>query len=129
MIRPSAFSAPGRFFRGNIHTHSTLSDGALSPEDVCARYAAEGYDFICLSEHFVGLFDNRPTRGALETGNQADPAILSFVGGIVQSLFVLFVSRTELHDRFSRVRERLNLLECEPLRRTGRSQNTSRSVR
>lgn len=28
------FSAPGRFWRGNLHTHSTLSDGALSPEVV-----------------------------------------------------------------------------------------------
>lgn len=52
-----AFSAPGRFWRGNLHTHSTLSDGVLPPETVCARYAAEGYDFICLSDHFVGVYD------------------------------------------------------------------------
>lgn len=51
------FAAPGRFHRGNLHTHSTLSDGALTPRDVCHRYAAEGYDFICLSDHLVGLFD------------------------------------------------------------------------
>jgi predicted metal-dependent phosphoesterase TrpH len=57
MFRPIAFSAPGRFYRGNLHTHSTLSDGALDPGEVCRRYAEEGYDFICLSEHFVGLFN------------------------------------------------------------------------
>lgn len=52
-----AFSAPGRFFRGNLHTHSTLSDGVLEPDEVCRRYKAEGYDFISLTDHFVGLFD------------------------------------------------------------------------
>lgn len=50
-----AFTAPGKFYRGNLHTHSTLSDGVLSPEDVCRRYAAEGYDFISLTDHLVGI--------------------------------------------------------------------------
>ncbi|MFC3614085.1 CehA/McbA family metallohydrolase [Lutimaribacter marinistellae] len=53
---PDAFSAPGRFFRGNLHTHSTLSDGVLEPEEVCRRYRAEGYDFIALTDHFVGHY-------------------------------------------------------------------------
>lgn len=52
----SAFTAPGTFRRGNIHTHSTRSDGALSPDAVAAAYAAEGYDFLCLSDHFVEKF-------------------------------------------------------------------------
>ena len=52
----SAFTAPGRFFRGNLHTHSTLSDGRLPPEEVCRRYRAAGYDFLALTDHFVGLF-------------------------------------------------------------------------
>lgn len=51
------FAQPGRFFRGNLHTHSTLSDGALSPAEVCRRYKAEGYDFISLTDHLVGVFD------------------------------------------------------------------------
>lgn len=55
--RPLAFSAPGTFWRGNLHTHSTLSDGLLSPGDVCRRYAAEGYDFLCLSDHFTGRYN------------------------------------------------------------------------
>ena len=52
-----AFSARGRFWRGNLHTHSTRSDGVLSPEEVCRRYKAEGYDFLALTDHLVGLFD------------------------------------------------------------------------
>jgi hypothetical protein len=46
-------SGPGRFFRGNLHTHSTLSDAIRSPEDVCALYRDGGYDFISLTDHFL----------------------------------------------------------------------------
>ena len=52
-----AFSAPGRFFRGNLHTHSTRSDGALEPAEVCRRYRDEGYDFLALTDHFVGVYN------------------------------------------------------------------------
>ncbi|MEL6126309.1 MAG: CehA/McbA family metallohydrolase [Pseudomonadota bacterium] len=62
-----AFSSPGRFWRGNLHGHSTLSDGELSAGEVCQRYRAEGYDFICLSDHFMERFgfaiaDTKPYR-------------------------------------------------------------------
>ena len=51
-----AFSAPGRFWRGNLHTHSTRSDGVLRPEEVCRRYRAQGYDFLALTDHFIGAY-------------------------------------------------------------------------
>ena len=50
------FSVPGQFWRGNLHTHSNSSDGALEPVEVCRRYKAEGYDFIALTDHFVGAY-------------------------------------------------------------------------
>jgi len=53
-IRP--FSTPGRFWRGNLHTHSTLSDGALNPVDVVGVYKRAGYDFVQLSDHFLDRF-------------------------------------------------------------------------
>lgn len=46
------FNSPGQFFKGNLHTHSTKSDGVLSPEEVCRIYRDAGYDFICISDHF-----------------------------------------------------------------------------
>ena len=63
----SIFDLPGRFWRGNLHTHSTLSDGVLEPAEVCRRYRAQGYDFIALTDHFVGAFgypiaDTKPFR-------------------------------------------------------------------
>ena len=38
----SPFSLPGRFWRGNLHTHSTLSDGALEPPQVIEAYKNAG---------------------------------------------------------------------------------------
>ena len=66
-MRPAAFARPGRFHRGNLHTHSTRSDGALDPGEVCRRYRDEGYDFLALTDHFLGqygypLTDTRPFR-------------------------------------------------------------------
>lgn len=65
----NATAAPGRYWKGNLHGHSSLSDGALSPQEVCARYRAAGYDFIALTDHFRGnygypLADTRPFRDA-----------------------------------------------------------------
>jgi len=53
----SPFSLPGRFWRGNLHTHSTLSDGVLSPEQVVDAYKNAGYDFMMLSDHFLDRFN------------------------------------------------------------------------
>jgi hypothetical protein len=51
-----AFSAPGRFWRGNLHGHSTQSDGALDPAEVCAAYREAGYNFTCVTDHFRARF-------------------------------------------------------------------------
>ena len=64
-----AFTAPGRFWRGNLHTHSTRSDGVLDPSEVCRRYRAQGYDFLALTDHFIGCYgypivDTAPFRDA-----------------------------------------------------------------
>lgn len=55
-MQQSAFARPGRFWKGNTHTHSTASDGVLAPDEVCRRYAESGYDFLSLTDHFLGRF-------------------------------------------------------------------------
>ena len=45
------FHAGAKFYRGNLHGHSTHSDGQLSPAEVAAFYQARGYDFTCISDH------------------------------------------------------------------------------
>jgi hypothetical protein len=55
-MRISPFSTPGRFWRGNLHTHSNGSDGALPPEQVVEAYKRAGYDFLTLSDHFLARY-------------------------------------------------------------------------
>jgi histidinol phosphatase-like PHP family hydrolase len=51
------FDKPGRFWKGNLHTHSTRSDGHLTPEKVCELYRSGGYDFLALTDHFLKSYD------------------------------------------------------------------------
>jgi len=39
------------WLKGNLHTHTTNSDGDASPEHVSEWYHEHGYDWLCLSDH------------------------------------------------------------------------------
>ncbi len=45
------FECDGLWLKGNLHTHTTLSDGARTPQERVADYAAKGYDFLALTDH------------------------------------------------------------------------------
>ena len=49
----AAFTAPGRFLKGNIHTHTNRSDGRLPPDEVVSAYRAAGYDFLSITDPFL----------------------------------------------------------------------------
>lgn len=51
------FKEKGNWYKGNLHCHSTKSDGDLSPEKLVEIYKGEGYSFLALSDH--RLFTNR----------------------------------------------------------------------
>jgi len=44
---------PLAWYRGNTHTHSSMSDGDSPPDEVAARYRDLGYDFLVLTDHNV----------------------------------------------------------------------------
>jgi PHP domain len=45
------YDLAGPWYKGQLHCHSTNSDGQLAPEAVVARYADMGFDFIALTDH------------------------------------------------------------------------------
>ncbi|HUU43116.1 MAG TPA: PHP domain-containing protein, partial [Planctomycetota bacterium] len=51
MTFENPFRAPGRWWRGNLHTHTTRSDGELSPDETAAAYRSLGYDFLAITDH------------------------------------------------------------------------------
>jgi hypothetical protein len=51
-IQSPYFDGPGAvWLKGNLHTHSTRSDGALPPQETIEKYRALSYDFLMLSDH------------------------------------------------------------------------------
>lgn len=52
-----AFEAPGEWLKGNLHTHSTNSDGRCTPDERVAGYKEQGYDFLAFTDHaFTTLY-------------------------------------------------------------------------
>lgn len=55
------------FYKGNMHTHGTNSDGSHPTEYVCDAYREAGYDFLVMTDHFMERYsfpvtDSRPYR-------------------------------------------------------------------
>ncbi len=43
----------GRWIKGNLHTHSTFSDGGCTRQQVIDAYAANGYGFLAITDHDI----------------------------------------------------------------------------
>ena len=52
----------GLWLRGNLHTHTTVSDGKLTPEECIRLYKEKGYDFLCITDH------HKSRMGGVEDG-------------------------------------------------------------
>src|SRR2546427_11873037 len=39
------------WLRGNLHAHTTFSDGVKEPAQLIAEYEALGYDFLTITDH------------------------------------------------------------------------------
>ena len=48
-----AFNKMGSFYKGNLHGHSSNSDGKFSVSEVIDAYKKRGYDFTCISDHLT----------------------------------------------------------------------------
>jgi hypothetical protein len=46
------FAAPGRWYRGNLHAHTTNSDGAMPPDRLVRHYDYAGWDFLFVTDHW-----------------------------------------------------------------------------
>lgn len=56
-MKSSLFMENSTFYKGNLHTHTSLSDGRLPPEEAARVYKEAGYDFMAISDHDI-YFDS-----------------------------------------------------------------------
>jgi len=52
-MKKTYFPKDGIWLKGNIHSHSTVSDGMFTPEELAKSYASAGYDFLSMTDHNV----------------------------------------------------------------------------
>lgn len=45
------FKSDGKWFRGNLHTHTNCSDGILPSQEVVKQYYEKGYQFLAITDH------------------------------------------------------------------------------
>lgn len=79
-LRQAAFAKEGTFLKGNLHCHTTLSDGTGTPASVIRQYANAGYDFLAITDHQrYNAMNYAPETGLLVLpGMEAD----RFVDGV-----------------------------------------------
>ena len=52
-MKKSYFPAEGVWLKGNIHSHSTVSDGLFTPKELAELYHEHGYAFLSITDHNV----------------------------------------------------------------------------
>lgn len=52
-MKQSYFPGKGIWLKGNLHSHTTVSDGVCTPSDIVNAYEAKGYDFFSMTDHNI----------------------------------------------------------------------------
>lgn len=50
MVLPP-YNLPGKWHKGNLHSHTTESDGGLTPVEIIDWYSKHGYSFLSITDH------------------------------------------------------------------------------
>ena len=48
----------GQFYKANLHVHTNISDGKLSPEEIKSAYVEKGYSIVAFTDHDVFVPQN-----------------------------------------------------------------------
>ena len=51
MRNVAGFAEDGNWYKGNLHSHTTNSDGNYTPKEAVQEYKKLGYSFLCMSDH------------------------------------------------------------------------------
>jgi len=45
------YAVPGRYYKAQVHCHTTRSDGQIAPRDLLEKYRSSGYAFVVFTDH------------------------------------------------------------------------------
>ena len=43
----------GNFYKANLHVHTTVSDGQMTPEEIKRIYKEHGYSIVAFTDHEI----------------------------------------------------------------------------
>ncbi len=52
-MRQELLPARGKFYKANLHMHTTISDGELTPEEVKRVFSDHGYSIVAFTDHEI----------------------------------------------------------------------------
>lgn len=52
-MKKNCFFETGIWLKGNLHSHTTVSDGSFRPQELAECYLSRGYDFLSMTDHNV----------------------------------------------------------------------------
>ena len=91
------FENDGKWFKGNLHMHTTCSDGRLDPVSARNEYRKAGFDFIAVTDHWYVSEDVPSKDGSMleisgveyDTGDMVNTKVFHILGiGMERPAFV-----------------------------------------
>ena len=96
MEKKSVFVSEGQWYKGNIHLHTTISDGMLTPEGAVRMYRDAGYSFIAVTDHNIyGLHSSLQTDDFIIFGGiELDVSLNHDLGFCHHAVFIALPEET-----------------------------------
>lgn len=69
------FNSTYGWYKGNLHTHTTVSDGVKTPLEAAGLYQQQGYDFLALTDHRIMSMAGQYENMLLLTGIELDTMV------------------------------------------------------
>jgi predicted metal-dependent phosphoesterase TrpH len=102
------YARPGRWYRGNTHTHSSVSDGERSIVECFAGYEEQGYDFLVLTDHHEVSDVSRFSNGSFLAISGSELHPVNPYGGTTYHIVAL-----NIHERIDTKRKHPNQVIAE----------------
>jgi len=100
----------------DLHSHSTESDGTLSPQDLVAHAASQGVSVLALTDHDSTAGIERARKAAAEHGVTLIPGVEISVSWQRQTVHIvglnIDINNKELQDGLGKLREYRDIRAC-----------------
>ena len=89
----------GTFYKANLHCHSTISDGSLTPEEIKKQYMEKGYSVVAYTDHDIMIPHHELTDESFLALEGYEMEINEDLGGLpgkfIRTCHLCFVSLVE----------------------------------